>query len=396
VSAPLLSGIRILDFSLLLPGPFCTYTLAELGAEVIKIEPPNGDGSRGFASGIFPLINAGKRSVCIDLKRPDGQAVARRLAESCDVVVEGFRPGVAARIGIGYEELSVLSPELVYCSLSGFGQEGPLSNRPGHDLTYLALSGALSIPGSWTEGTPGRSAIPIADLGAGTYAALAILAALFARTAGQGGRYIDVAIADVSFAWMALRAVGDVQQPFQAHDPRDHLFPTNDIFVAADGRRVALGVLEEVFWKRLVAACQGLAPRLADARFASEADRRTHGDDLFDLLSSMFLTQSSAFWLERLRAVDIPVELVLTPAEAAASPHFEGRKLLATDDVGSHTFRRPRVPVLFSPSVQLPGRPAPFLGADAVDVLGEAGYGSNEIQDLIRSGALLDHRAGRP
>ncbi|MBE0627003.1 MAG: CoA transferase, partial [Burkholderiales bacterium] len=181
-----LEGIKVADFSALIPGPFSSAILSDLGADVIKIEPPRGDAARTLLPAVFHAANRNKRSIALDLKHAQARPVIERLARWADVLIESNRPGVAARLGIDYASLSALNPRLIYCSLSGYGQNGPWRDKPGHDIGYVGASGGLSYPGSWL-GKPARSSIPIADMQGGSFVTIAILAALHERgTSGRG------------------------------------------------------------------------------------------------------------------------------------------------------------------------------------------------------------------
>lgn len=354
-----LAGVRVLDLSQTLPGPFCTQVLADLGADVLKVEPPAGDMTRHSPTGIFHTANRNKRSLVLDLKRPEGVAACLELAQGCDVFVEGFRPGVVDRLGVGYEVVARLRPGVVYCSISGYGQEGPQALAPGHDLNYLAASGALAFSGSWRRLGPQRPGLPVADLSASMYAAVSILAALRQRDlTGQGAR-LDIALADCATAWATVR--GGLNQSLRDED-RMHLFPTNDLFRCADGRRIALGVVEEHFWRGLCQAAGADEPRLREPRYATEAGRRAHGDELSALLGELFLRDTAEAWVQRLGAHDVPVQRVLPLGEAMVAPQAVARGLVQTRDGQRHM----TCPVVWD------GRPAarvrcnpPALGADA-------------------------------
>lgn len=354
-----LAGVRVLDLSQTLPGPFCTQVLADLGADVLKVEPPTGDMTRHSPTGIFHTANRNKRSLVIDLKQPEGLATCLRLAEGCDVFVEGFRPGVVDRLGVGYEAVARLRPGVVYCSISGYGQQGPLAKAPGHDLNYLAASGALAFSGSWRRLGPQRPGLPVADLSASLYAAVSIVAALRRRDLTGQGAHLDIALADCATAWATVR--GGLNQGLRDEE-RMHLFPTNDLFRCADGRRLALGVVEEHFWRGLCKAAGADEPRLNDPRFATEPGRREHGDELSALLGELFLRDTAESWVRRLGAHDVPVQRVLPLGEAMATPQAVSRGLVQTHQGQRHMTH----PVVWD------GRPAthvrhnpPALGADA-------------------------------
>jgi crotonobetainyl-CoA:carnitine CoA-transferase CaiB-like acyl-CoA transferase len=267
-----LAGVRVVDFSMFVPGPFASSILADLGAEVIKVEPPRGDPGRSYAPPQFHTENRNKRSIAIDLKHADSRAVVEKLVKQAQVVVEGFRPGVAKRLGIDFDALRKINGQLVYCSLSGYGQTGPWRERPGHDINYVAAAGGLAFPGQWLK-APARASLPIADMAGGAFAAVAILAAL---REGQGA-YLDLSLFEAAFFLCAMRHGLD-----PAADPRAHIWPVNDVFETSDGKRLTLGILEEHFWQNFAK----LAPELADDRFSSDKKRRANGDELSRVLEA--------------------------------------------------------------------------------------------------------------
>jgi len=374
-----LAGIRVADFSLLLPGPFATVILGDLGADVVKVEPPQGDFARKMPVAMFRMANRNKRSVTLDLKHADAGDVVARLAGWADVAIEGFRPGVADRIGIGYAALSAVNPGLVYCSISGYGQSGPDRLRPGHDLNYLAAGGAMALPGHWLE-PPKRSGLPVADLTAGSYAVIAILSALHERARSGRGAYLDLSLAETALSLAVVR-----HGPELDHPTRDHMYPTNDLFETADGKHLAFGIVEQHFWQALVDAVGDLAPDLRDPRYAEEPGRRAHGDALSRQLKALFSTRPAAEWMARFEGHDVPVSIVLSPAEAVASPQMVAREMLLERDGEAH------VPF----PVRVDGRrgaalrwTAPATGAHTDAVLAELGYSEGERGALRRSGAL--------
>src|SRR5437660_9980936 len=278
-----LAGVRVVDFSMFVPGPFASAILADLGADVIKVEPPRGDPGRSYVPVQFETENRNKRSIALNLKDPEAADIVARLAAHAHVVVEGFRPGVAKRLGIGYETLRAHNGRLVYCSISGYGQTGPWRERPGHDVNSVAAAGGLAFPGQWLR-EPARSSLPIADMAGGAFAALAILAAL---REGKGA-YLDLSLFEAAFFLCAMRHSLDAKV-----DPRAHLFPVNDVFETSDGKRLTLGILEEHFWQNFVR----IVPELGDERFASDASRRANGDELSRKLEQVLKTRTAAEWL---------------------------------------------------------------------------------------------------
>ncbi|MFN2581930.1 MAG: CaiB/BaiF CoA transferase family protein, partial [Candidatus Dormibacteria bacterium] len=268
-----LDDVRILDLSRLLPGPFCSLILADLGADVIKVEDTSaGDYLRwmpplaGEYSAMFHALNRNKRSVSLDLKRPEGRDAFLQVAESADVVLESFRPGVMERLGLGYDTLHARNPRLILCSISGYGQDGPYRERAGHDLNYASLAGVLSIDGV-EDGLPAMPPLQVADLGGGAlHAAVAILAALHQRARTGEGQWCDIAMLDGLISWMAPHAAtyfatGDVPAPHSLILNGRH--PCYRMYRCADGA-VSVAALEQKFWDALVRAL-GLAHLVDDA-----------------------------------------------------------------------------------------------------------------------------------
>jgi crotonobetainyl-CoA:carnitine CoA-transferase CaiB-like acyl-CoA transferase len=359
---PPLNGLRVLDLSALLPGPFCAQTLADLGADVIKVEPP-GEMTRRSTTGILNMCNRNKRAIVLDLKSAAGVSDCLALAASCDVVIEGFRPGVVDRLGVGFSAVSAVRPGIVYCSISGYGQEGPEAQTPGHDVNYLAASGALSYSGQWRRLGPMRPAIPVADLGAALYASVSILAALRHRDATGESTHIDIALADCAMALATAR--GGRNQLIRADD-RLHLFPTNGIYRCADGQYLALGVVEEHFWQGLRDELAKHEPSFSDARYATEALRRQHGDDLLELLEKTLALASADDWVTRLSARDVPVSKIVTLAEAVDSPQVRARGIVATIDDERHVM----FPAIWNGRAVASLRmPTPALGQHTAEVL---------------------------
>ena len=374
-----LKGVKVLDFSLLLPGPFATLALADLGADVVKIEPPEGDFARQIPFAMFRMVNRNKRSVVLDLKRAEARPAVERLACWADIAIEGFRPGVAERLRIDHATLSAINPRLISCSLSGYGQSGPERLTPGHDLNYLAAAGALALCGHWSE-PPRRSGLPVADLAAGSYAAIAILAALQERHSTGKGVYLDLSLSEAAMSYTAVRHGFDLDEP-----TRDHLWPTNDLFEAADGVGIALGIVEEKFWVNFVNAARDLAPDLADAAYGSEPQRRADGDRLAARMRDVMRLRTAGDWLARFAKHDVPAQRVMTPAEAAASPQAVSRGMVMELDGERH------IPFPVFANGRRGGAlkwTAPPAGADTAVVLQGLGFASEEIGDLRRTGAV--------
>jgi alpha-methylacyl-CoA racemase len=370
-----LSGIRILDFSMFVPGPFCTSILADLGADVIKIEALNGDPGRGYVPVQFRTENRNKRSISINLKNEQSKEIVARLARQADIAIEGFRPGVAKRLGIDFDSLKKSNSKLIHCSISGYGQTGPWRERPGHDVNYVAAAGALIFPGQWLK-APSRSSLAIADMAGGSFAAIAVLAALHERNVMGKPAQLDLSLFEAAFFWAAMRHSLDKDV-----DPRAHLFPVNDIFETSDGKRLTLGILEEHFWQNFVK----LAPELSDAAFGTDALRRQNGDVLSEKLSKIMKQKSAQEWLKLCNEHDIPVDAVLSPAEAAELEQIVARK--GVSKAGGERFATFPVFANGARGGSL-RRGVPEAGEHTREILVELKFDDAEIADLRKTGAV--------
>jgi crotonobetainyl-CoA:carnitine CoA-transferase CaiB-like acyl-CoA transferase len=323
VTGALLEGLRVLDLGIWRPVPYATQLLAEMGAEVLKIEPPGGDPMRVFPQ-LFDVLNAGKRSMVVDLKTDSGRAEVLALGAGADAVLEGFRPGVADRLGVGYGAVSAVNPAVVYCSISGYGEEGPLAEVPGHDINYQAYAGTLSPRG----GRPVPATVPIGDLGAGMTAAMATVAACFrARATGEGER-IDVGIADVLATWTG--AVGELT-PAGTGQAMDGL-PGYGIYRTADSAFVTLGVLaEEHFWTAL---CTALG--LDDLVGVELPERVARKGELDDVVRDAVAKLTLAEVVTLMERHDVPVAPVLDRRGMLEHPHFQARGTVMRDPRGGH------------------------------------------------------------
>lgn len=308
-----LAGLTVLDASQLLPGPWAAQILADLGARVIKVEPPGGDGGRQIRGELFAAANRNKEGTTVDLKAPDGPRRFLQLARECEVVIEGYRPGVMDRLGVGFEDVRRVNPQIIYCSISGYGYESD-PDAPGHDINYLAASGAMSFSGHWGE-RPRRPGAPMADLGSSSFAVIAILASLRDRDFGSGEAcHLQVSMTDTMAAWAAARGGERLDRTY---DDRRHLYPTNDVFGTSDGRFIAVGAIEERFWTEFRKVLAEHEPRLADERFTGLESRLEHGDELHELVSETLAKADLDTWLERFAGTDAPVSAVLSLPEAA-------------------------------------------------------------------------------
>ncbi|MBE0615256.1 MAG: CoA transferase [Burkholderiales bacterium] len=373
-----LDGIKVADFSALIPGPFSSAILADLGADVIKVEPPKGDSARSLLPAVFHASNRNKRSIALDLKQAQAKPVIERLAKWADIVIESNRPGVSSRLGIDYATLSALNPGLIYCSLSGYGQNGPWRDKPGHDIGYVGASGGLSYPGSWL-GKPARSSIPIADMQSGSFGTIAILAALHERGRSGRGTELDLSLYEAGLFCAALRH-GIAEHT----DPRAHIWPVNDLFETADGSVLILGIVEQHFWDNFRNAVKEMEPAVMDTRFDTDPSRRKHGDELSRLLKKLFLKKTAKQWHDLLEPLDVPAELPMTPTEASRTGYAEAREAVVEFGGERH--------VLFPlwANGRRGGklrRGTPALNADGAAVLQELGFAQDEIEQILASAA---------
>ncbi|MFQ6014263.1 MAG: CaiB/BaiF CoA transferase family protein [Anaerolineae bacterium] len=384
-----LSGIRILDLSRQLPGPFCSMLLADMGAEVIKVEnPAGGDPARGMLpllkeeSVYFLSINRNKKSIALNLKAVEGREIFLKLVEGADALLEGFRPGTADRLGIGYQDVSRLNPGLVYCSLTGYGQDGPYRDRAGHDVNYIALGGALGLTGR-PEGPPVIPAVQVADLGGALLAALAIVAALLARTRTERGQYIDVAMLDSVMAWLSFDVAKQWADGVPLRRGRMLLsgqYPCYNVYQTKDGQYMSLGALEPEFWANF-------------CRIVGREDLIEHQyDDAEGILAdvqAIFRSRTRAEWVRDLAGQDVCCEPVKTVEEVFTDPQVLHREMYQElEHPTEGPIKQVGVPLKFSGTPATIATPPPCLGQHTAPLLAELGYNEAQIQQLERMGVV--------
>ena len=383
-----LKGLRVFDLTRVLAGPFCTALLADLGAEVIKLEPPAGDEYRhiGFKkngeSAIFQLVNRGKKSIVVDLKTAAGQSLAKEIALSCDVVVENFRPGVAAKLGLGHEALRALKSSLVYASISGFGQNGPWSAKPAYDLVAQALSGLMAVNGE-EGGSPLKVGESIGDLSAGLFASWGILAGLLKSKISGEGSMIDVGMHDSLFA---LLPTAHAQFLYAGVEPkrvgnRHPMSTPFGCFKAQDGM-FALAVLNDKHFQSLATLMR--QPELGqDPRFANDAIRTTNEPALRHCIESWSEKQKVAEVIDQLEMSGIPAAPIAGFKDAAESEQAVARSFVST--LPHQTLGKVSVvgqPVYFGSTKPIAKSAAPVLGQHTAQILEALGYDAQKISDL--------------
>lgn len=387
---PPLNGIRILSLAEQYPGPFATLVLSDLGADVVLVERPDGgDPARQFGP-FFEALNRNKRSITLDLKTEKGRAAFLHLARTADVVLEGFRPGVAARLGVDHSSLIRQNERLVYVSISGFGQTGPYRDRPGHDLTYQGIAGALFD--RVKDGDPGQPPfIAIGDLSAGTFAAVAVLIGLFQREQTGRGSYIDLSMTDGMVSWMATALVPVINAlgpPGFPHEPGYAMYRTRD------GLLLTLSVAHEDWFWRPLCHLVGM-DQFAELTAGERLDRR---EELRSRLEAAIAQRPRTEWIDLLAEAGVPSGPVYELDEVAEDPHIRARGLLvevpaADGRPGRFYVRQPLCIDGLGPG---PVRHAPYLGEHTREVLVEAGYSDQETTDILTTATLLGAPVAEP
>jgi formyl-CoA transferase len=389
-----LAGLRVLDATQVMAGPFTAMILADLGADVIKVEPPAGDstrqmpGARGNDSPSFNAVNRGKRGIVIDLKTSDGRGVFARLAASIDIVIENYRPGVMAALGLDYETLSRANPRLIYASISGYGQTGPARRKGGFDLIAQGVSGIMSVTGA-PGAPPAKAGVPLTDLGAGLFAAIGILSAVEYRHRSGVGQYVDTALADAGVAlsvWEAVEYFSDLGVP-AALGSAHRMNAPYQAFRCLDGY-ITIGAANQRLFERL---CDALgSPEWAtDPSFADNASRVRNREALAARIEAITSRRTRAEWLHLFDTAEIPCGPINDYAEVFADPQVQAREMVVEADHPTLGCQRaPGSPIKLSATPPDPRRRAPLLGEHTDDVLREAGFSPDEIASLRREGAV--------
>ena len=392
-----LDGIRVLDLTRALAGPFCTLMLGDNGADVIKVEiPGSGDDTRkwgppfiGEESAYYLSINRNKRSLTLNLQDAQAQEVFMKLAQDIDVVVENFTPGVMGRFGLDYEAVKAVNPKVVYCSISGFGQDGPYRNRPAYDQIMQGVGGLMSITGE-PDGEPQKIGIAVTDIGAGMWSAFAIMAALNHRGKTGEGQYIDISMLDAQVAWLTYQAAfffanGEAPKRMGAAHPT--LVPYQ-AFMCKDGKYINVAVGSERIWERF---CQGMEREdLKDhPDYATNSVRVNNRGAMVSMLQEIFLTRPVAEWVKDLQAANVPCGPINDLADVFADPQVLARNMyleMAHPTLGS--IKQTGLPIKFSLTPGGLDRHPPLLGEHNQEILKSLGYSEADVQSLMAQSVI--------
>ena len=389
----LLDGMVVLDVTQVMAGPYCTMVLCDMGARVIKIEPPRGDstramaGSAGTESPAFNAVNRGKLGIVLDLQQAPARDAFRQLARTADVLVENYRPGVMAKLGLDYGALSRENPRLVYASISGYGQTGPSASKGGFDLVAQGESGIMSVTGE-PGGPPVKAGLPLTDLGAGLFALAAILAAIHWRTSSGRGQYVDTSLFEAGIAL----SVWEATEYFSGRTPgplgsAHRMSAPYQAFRCADGY-VTVGAANDRTFAKL-ATLLGHPEWLADRRFATDGERVRNREALASAIEAVMATGTRADWLTRFQAAGIPSGPINDYAQVFADPQVAARDMVV--DVDHPSLGRVSAlgtPVKMSATPLDPRRRAPRLGEHTDEVLREAGIGDKQLREMRAAGAI--------
>ena len=396
-----LKGIRVIDLSKVLAGPLCAQYLGDMGADVVKVEPPEiGDDTRAWLpkthgeSATFMAVNHNKRSLALDLKTELGQAVLHRLVADADVVIQGFGAGTAKRLKVDADTLRALNPRLVYCEISGYGRDGPLGKEPGYDVMLQAFGGLISTMGH-PDGEFARVSFSPVDLGTGMHACSGILGALLHQQRTGEGAYVEVSLLDTAVGYMVYMAhnywaSGKVPRPMGTGHPS--LCPYK-LFQTADGH-VMLGVANDRAWRRFCEVAQ-MQVYVDDPRFKTNADRVTNFEQTNDLVATYMLKDTSQNWIQKLRDAGVPIAPIHTLDQALSDEQVLARQIVTTHQhptVGS--LNHVSFPVTFNHDPRGPQRVPPLLGEHSIEILAQAGLTQFEIDQLIGQGVVQNGAAG--
>lgn len=379
-----LEGLTVIDFSHWFPGPYCTRLLSDLGARVIKIERTvTGDPERRV-EGTFSVINAGKESIALDLTSNQGREVVERLIQRADILIESFQPGTTAKLGIDYATVAKLKDDIIYCSITGYGQTGPLSGLPAHNISVTAETGILSMGGLTGEPPAEKCGVYVADLSASMFAVVSVMGAVMQKARDGKGAYIDISMSDCCISWVS-GVWGEYNNGLTKEEVLCH--PAFGVFQAKDGKYLAIAAIVDNHW---LALCEALSFQdyIEDPALATVADRRPLMEIINNRIAETIKTKEREYWLNLLRSLGIAANPVTTPDELAGHMHFVERGLLDTSKK-----RLPAAGVAFPALINnerwgKERSAAPSLGQDTIVILKSLGYSDEEINNIALNGVI--------
>lgn len=381
-----LDSIRVLDLTRLLPGPFCTWLLADFGADVIKVEAPSlGDYARwsepkqGDMGAMFHALNRNKKSLSLNLKTEKGREIFRQLVKEADVLVESFRPGVMDRLGVGYESLNEINPRLIYCAITGYGQDGPYAHLPGHDINYLSYAGMLDLQGV-RGGPPFVPAVQVADIGGGALmAGMGILMALLARDRTGKGQFVDISMMDGVISWMPVLSdfLATGRLPRRGEMVLSGGKACYGVYETADGRYLSVGALEPKFWEVF---CQEIGKPEFISRLNAPLDEQ---ERMKESIAAVMKTKTLAEWMDIFRDKDTCVAPVLNLEEAVQNPQVKHRQMvMEVQHPSLGMIRQVGFPIKLSETPAQYRHSAPKLGEHNEEILTQLGYSAADIEQL--------------
>jgi crotonobetainyl-CoA:carnitine CoA-transferase CaiB-like acyl-CoA transferase len=393
-----LEGVRVLDLTNVMAGPYCTMVLGDMGADVVKVENfPDGDASRRFdpkvndESYCFAVLNRNKKSLALDMKEPRGKEVFARLAARADIVIENFRPGVVRKLGIDYDAVRKLNPEVIYASMSGFGQTGPYGSKGGFDIIAQGISGIMTMTGH-PGGRPAKVGIAMNDIASGVTALSGILAAYIARLRTGKGQYLETSLLEAGLAWTpwefgAYFGGGEIPTATGSRHRRSSPYQA---YRTQDGY-VTLGASNDKLWHNFCTMVCNRPDWMSDTRFATAPARLQNIDALEQEIESVLMTRPTAHWVDKLDAAEVPGGPVNRYDEILADPHIAARKMVVDIEhpkIGP--MKTIGLPLKSTGELTAIRKPAPWLGQHSADVLRDIGYGTAEINALFSGSVVFD------